>query len=105
MLRSPQLQLFGGFSMNAAVGEGVSYAHSLPKFEGSIAAEGPGAAGPRQFLNYLAYEVELTHERLSNWHLVLNVHHRSGIWGGNRTAKDRCQLHWRRHQVRFLKEP
>lgn len=81
MLRSPQLQLFGGFSMNAAVGEGVSYAHSLPKFEGSIAAEGPGAAGPRQFLNYLAYEVELTHERLSNWHLVLNVHHRSGIWG------------------------
>jgi hypothetical protein len=27
------------------------------------------------------YEVELTHEWLKNWHFVLNVHHRSGIWG------------------------
>jgi hypothetical protein len=25
--------------------------------------------------------LELTHERLKNWHFVLNVHHRSGIWG------------------------
>jgi hypothetical protein len=81
MLRSPQLQLLGGFSINWALGEGVSYAHSLPKFEGSVAAEGSKASGPRQFLNYLAYEVELTHERLKNWHFVLNVHHRSGIWG------------------------
>jgi hypothetical protein len=66
MLRSPQLQLLGGFSINWALGEGVSYAHSLPKFEGSVAAEGSKASGPRQFLNYLAYEVELTHERLKN---------------------------------------
>jgi hypothetical protein len=81
MLRSPQLQLFGGLSMNWAFGEGVSYAHSLPKFEGSVAAEGVGAAGPRQFLNYLAFEVEWSHRELKGWHLLLNVHHRSGIWG------------------------
>lgn len=81
MLRSPpQLQLLGSFSINWAVGEGVSYAYSLPKFEGSVAAEGSNASAPRQFLNYLAYEVELTHERLKNWHFVLDVHHRSGIW-------------------------
>ena len=81
LLRSPQFPLLAGFSANVAIGEGVSYAYSLPKFEGSVAAEGLDAAGPRQFLNYLAYEMEFSHEQVKNWHLLLNVHHRSGIWG------------------------
>ena len=81
LLRSPQFPLLAGFSANVAIGEGLSYAYSLPKFEGSVAAEGLDAAGPRQFLNYLAYEMEFSHEQVKNWHLLLNVHHRSGIWG------------------------
>lgn len=81
LIRSPQFPLLAGFSANVAIGEGVSYAYSLPKFEGSVAAEGTAAAGPRKFLNYLAFEMEFSHEQIKNWHLLLNVHHRSGIWG------------------------
>jgi hypothetical protein len=81
MIRSPQIPLPGGFSMNVAIGEGGSYALSMPKYEGSIAAEGRDAAGPRHFLNYLPIELELTHARWKAAHLVLAVHHRSGIWG------------------------
>ncbi|MGA7451660.1 MAG: hypothetical protein WBW73_10435 [Rhodoplanes sp.] len=81
LLRSPQFPLLAGFSANVAIGEGVSYAYSLPNFEGSVAAEGLDAAGPRKFLNYLAYEMEFSHEQVKNWHLLLNVRHRSGIWG------------------------
>ena len=80
LLRSPQFPLLAGFSANVAIGEGVSYAYSLPKFEGSVAEKGL-AAGIREFLNYLAYEMEFSHEQVKNWHLLLNVHHRSGIWG------------------------
>ena len=57
LLRSPQFSLLSGFSANVALGEGVSYAYALPKFEGSVAAEGLGAPGSRRFLNYMAYEI------------------------------------------------
>ena len=55
LLRSPQFPLLAGFSANVAIGEGVSYAYSLPNFEGSVAAEGLDAAGPRKFLNYTPF--------------------------------------------------
>ena len=29
----------------------------------------------------MPFEFEFTHEKLKRWHFVLNVHHRSGIWG------------------------
>jgi len=81
LVRSPQLPLFAGFSVNFAIGLGGSYAFSRPEYEGSFAAEGELAAGPQQFLIYLPMELEFTHDRLNRWHLVLNVHHRSGGWG------------------------
>jgi len=81
LLRSPQLPLFAGLSVNFAAGEGMSYAFTLPEYEGIVAAEGTGTAGPRRFLDYMAYEAELSAEQLKNWHVLFNVHHRSGIWG------------------------
>lgn len=81
LIRSPQIPLPAGLSMNVAIGEGGSYALTLPKYEGSIAAEGPMAAGPRRFLNYLPIELELSHQAWKPAHLVLAIHHRSGIWG------------------------
>jgi hypothetical protein len=81
ILRSPQLPLFAGLSVNAAAGEGLSYALELPKFEGSVAAEGVNAPGPRHILNYLTFELEFTQERWKNIHFLAEIHHRSGIWG------------------------
>lgn len=76
LLRTPTLDLPGGLSVNFAVAEGFSYAFEEPLFEAA-----DGRAEPTQFLNYLAFEAELTHETLPNLHLVPRLHHRSGVFG------------------------
>jgi hypothetical protein len=63
-------------SVNFAVGEGLSYALSRPSFEGVSQGE-----RPRKFLNYLAFEAEISHPALQGVSLVPRLHHRSGIFG------------------------
>jgi hypothetical protein len=63
-------------SINFAVGEGFSYALSRPTFEGRENDE-----RPRKFLNYLAFEAEISHAALPGLSLVPRLHHRSGIFG------------------------
>jgi hypothetical protein len=63
-------------SINFAVAEGVSYALSRPTFEGLENDE-----RPRKFLNYLAFEAEISHPDLPGVSLVPRLHHRSGIFG------------------------
>jgi hypothetical protein len=62
--------------VNFAVGEGISYALSRPTFEGLENNE-----RPRKFLNYLAFEAEISHPALAGVSLVSRLHHRSGIFG------------------------
>ncbi|MGK7869616.1 hypothetical protein [Falsiroseomonas sp. E2-1-a20] len=74
--RTPDYALPLGTRMNFAVGEGLSYALARPAFEGVV-----NEAQPRRFLNYLAFEAEISHERLPRVALVPRIHHRSGIFG------------------------
>jgi hypothetical protein len=62
--------------VNFGVAEGFSYALSRPDFEGVENGE-----WPRKFLNYLAFEVELSHPAMPGVSLVPRLHHRSGIFG------------------------
>jgi hypothetical protein len=63
-------------SINFAIGEGLSYALSRPTFEGL-----ENDQQPRKFLNYLAFEAEVSHPALPGISLVPRLHHRSGIFG------------------------
>ncbi|MFC4171821.1 hypothetical protein ACFOYU_07105 [Microvirga sp. GCM10011540] len=75
MFRTGQIPLFGGLSVNFAVGEGLSYASERPALEGSFRVE------PTRFLNYLAFEAEFSHASLPGVYFVPRIHHRSGIFG------------------------
>ncbi|MGX9966354.1 hypothetical protein ACVFYP_23730 [Roseomonas sp. F4] len=74
--RSADVVLPGPMRMNLAVAEGVSYALARPAHEGVV-----NGLRPRKFLNYLAFEAEITHAALPHLALVPRVHHRSGIFG------------------------
>ncbi len=74
--RSPDISLPGEGTVNFAVGEGLSWALSKPKFEGVHKG-----AGAHKFLNYLAFEAELSHPSAPGLALVPRLHHRSGVFG------------------------
>lgn len=77
VLRSRELAVpWTRASVNLAVAEGFSYALSRPTFEGLENDE-----RPRKFLNYLAFEAEISHPALPGVSLVPRLHHRSGIFG------------------------
>ena len=75
VLRTPQLPVGGGFSVNFAFAEGISQAFSSPR------TEGLGYVRAHRFMNYLAFETELTHAAMPGVHVVGRLHHRSGAWG------------------------
>lgn len=75
MLRTGQIPLAGGLSVNLAVGEGLSYASERPRFEGAVDVR------PTRFLNYLVFETEFSHESMPGVSLVARLHHRSGVFG------------------------
>lgn len=78
-LRSGQLGVFGGTSLNVAWGNGLSYAFTAPRTEkGDSGIEGVGA---KRFQYYMAFETELTDSSAPNLHLVLRLAHRSGVYG------------------------
>jgi len=61
---------------SAAIGEGISYASSIPDIERE---RSPG--NNAQLLNYLMLEVELAPPDDSPWSFVARIHHRSGVFG------------------------
>lgn len=75
MFRTGQIPLFGGLSVNLAFGEGLSYASTPPRLEGSFRVE------PSRLLNYLAFEAEFSHSSLPGVYLAPRIHHRSGVFG------------------------
>lgn len=75
MFRTGQIPLPSGFSVNLAVGEGLSYASARPRLEGAVDVR------PTRFLNYLAFEAEFSHDSLPGVSLVTRLHHRSGVFG------------------------
>lgn len=74
--RSPDVSLPGEGTVNFAVGEGLSWALSKPEFEGVHKG-----AEAHKFLNYLAFEAELSHPSAPGLALVPRLHHRSGVFG------------------------
>ena len=59
-----------------AVGEGISYASSVPAIERE---RSPGKTS--QLLNYLMLEVELAPPGENAWSFFTRIHHRSGVYG------------------------
>lgn len=58
-----------------AIGEGVSYISDIPVREQRESDE------PKNFLNYLMFEVSFAHPCHKEIELVLRIHHRSGVFG------------------------
>ncbi len=59
-----------------AVGEGVSYASSIPTIEKDRSPEDTS-----RFLNYMVYELELAPPKQVHWSFIARIHHRSGVGG------------------------
>ncbi len=79
VLRSGNIPLWGGVSVNIAWGNGLSYALQRPKFE-----KGPGGkrgVGSRRLQYYMGFESEWTFLPDARWHLTTMLHHRSGVYG------------------------
>lgn len=58
-----------------AVGEGLSYATEDPVIEAEK------MDNPSKLLNYLMFEWALSVPSHPDWHIIIRVHHRSGIYG------------------------
>ena len=79
LFRTGELNITDAFSVNFAVGEGLSYALRSPADEfGPTGVRGLNAP---KFQNFLSFEFEFSHAALPDWHLVTRLHHRSGIFG------------------------
>ena len=79
VLRTGELRLWGGASLNIGWANGLSYAFSDPKYE-----FGPGGVrgvDSRRLQYYMGLEAEFTLSQLPNVHLLAKLHHRSGIYG------------------------
>jgi hypothetical protein len=79
VVRSGEVPLFGGLSVNVAWGNGFSYAFSDPDYE-----KGPDSirgVDTRRLQYYMGFETEFTHASEPDIHLVAKLHHRSGIYG------------------------
>jgi len=61
-----------------AIGEGFSYALSVPELEDEILAP---EGGTSQYLNYLMLELTMGLLPWEGWSVVTRIHHRSGIFG------------------------
>jgi hypothetical protein len=79
VLRSGQLGIVGGTSLNVAWGNGLSYAFTRPRAESG--ESGIRGVGAKHFQYYMNFETELTDSSAPNVHVVLRLDHRSGVYG------------------------
>ena len=78
LIRTPTISLFG-VQANFAIGDGLSYAFQHPKLE-SGSTRHSGVDTPK-LLNFMLIEGEFTSAALPNFHFILTLHHRCGVWG------------------------
>lgn len=65
-----------------AVGEGVSYATSVPAVERDLHGEVVGLdTKTSEWLNYLMFEATFGLPSYPSWDLIFRIHHRSGVFG------------------------
>ncbi len=60
-----------------AIGDGLSYAAEIPPLEEASKTN----VGATRLLNYILVETTFAPPEVSDWSLVVRVHHRSGIFG------------------------
>lgn len=63
-----------------AIGEGISYASSIPAIEKKT-HRGPPKTNPKRLLNYLMLEASFAHPNYPQWQIITRIHHRSGAYG------------------------
>lgn len=61
---------------SVGVGDGVSYASSVPAIESERSPDKTS-----KLLNYLMFELELAPQQERRWSIVTRIHHRSGVYG------------------------
>lgn len=79
VLRTGSANLLDVLDLNFAVGEGLSLALAPPRYEKG--PNGNRGVDSRHFQNHLLFELEFTLRAAPHAHLVLRLHHRSGIYG------------------------
>ena len=79
VIRSGEVHVLDRLSFNLAWANGISYAFSKPAYEKG--ADGQRGINSKKWQYYMGIESEFTHASIPNVHLVLNLHHRSGIYG------------------------
>jgi hypothetical protein len=67
-------------NFDIAAGIGLSYAFGTPTYEDPVIAD-DGTLEYYRFQSYLHFDLELYTPSLESLHLLLRVHHRSGIYG------------------------
>lgn len=60
-----------------AIGDGLSYASDVPPLEAASHTN----EGATRLLNYILVEMTAAPPQVTDWSLVLRVHHRSGVYG------------------------
>lgn len=60
-----------------AIGDGLSYATAIPPLEASSTTN----VGATRLLNYILVETTFAPPSVTDWSLVVRVHHRSGVYG------------------------
>lgn len=78
-LRTGEIGIVGGTRVNFMWGNGISYAFERPRYESGDA--GIRGVGARQFQYLMLFESEFSDSSLPGVHLVLRLHHRSGVYG------------------------
>lgn len=79
VLRSGSFGLFGRLSADLAWGNGFSYAFQRPTDE--TGEYGVRGVDTPHFQYHMSFETELTSGAAPHAHLVLRLHHRSGVYG------------------------
>ncbi|MDR1968924.1 MAG: hypothetical protein LBQ32_09585 [Burkholderiaceae bacterium] len=79
VVRSGEIHPLEQLSFNVAWANGFSYALSNPAYEKG--PEGIPGVNSRKFQYYMGIETEFTHQSMPNTHLMIKLHHRSGIYG------------------------
>jgi hypothetical protein len=71
------------------VGEGLSYAFSIPAVERSLHNEYFDVEhNTSKLMNYLMFELSFAVPKTKHWHIFTRIHHRSGVFGLFNDATD-----------------
>lgn len=93
MLRWKRFPWNSTLNTTVALGEGVSYATSIPTIEYRDINHSWGP--PKRFINFLAFEITFAAPSKPQWQVVARLHHRSaafGLYGGGNDSSNAVAL-------------